>query len=169
MEVSLLSHGLAYGIVLSLIMTVIIVGSLYVNPRFWLQDYPEPIRDKLLPLTAGEKRAQRLLMLPFLAFMIGIPLYAVWTLKVQAGGLAFLDAFVGAFVVLNIFNLVDAVIINLLLLAFLTPKFAIPAGAGDLSLYLRDWGAYLANYLESIVLAAVLGLVIAAVVTLLPL
>ena len=53
-----LTDILIYGLLMSIVTGVLILGSLYINPRIWLQDYPAEIRAKVPPNTPDEKRAQ---------------------------------------------------------------------------------------------------------------
>ncbi len=159
-----LSQVLLDGAILSLVMGALIVGSLAYNARLWLQDYPESMRKRVPPLTDSEKRAQKLFMIPFLLVMLGIPYLSTSGLRAEAGGaLPFLSAYLNTFLVLNLFNLFDAVVLDLLLLTFVKPSFAILPGTEDLVYEFRDWGLHLRNYLKGIVMCAVLALPITLV------
>lgn len=154
-----LSRVLVDGTILSLAMGALIVGSLIYNARLWLQDYPESMRQRVPPITEDEKRTQKLLMLPFLLFMLLIPFLSTRAQIAAAGdSLPFLSAYLNTFLVLNVFNLFDAVVIDLLLLTFVKPAFAILPGTEDLVHEFRDWGVHLRNYLKGIVMCAALAL-----------
>lgn len=43
------------GISMSFILTIMILGSLYYNPRLWLNDYPKDIQKVVLPKSINEK------------------------------------------------------------------------------------------------------------------
>jgi hypothetical protein len=149
------------GTLLSLIMGVFVFGSLWYNPRLWLQDYPKAIQAKVPPLTRQEKQEQKLLMIPILLAMIGTPLWSAY----QLGGEApFLTVYFTAFLVTNIFNLFDAVVIDWLVLIVLKPKFAVLPGTEDMAHLLRDPKMHLSAYLRGIVFCAGFSLVIALVV-----
>jgi len=155
------------GLLLSLGLSVIIFGSLYANPRLWLQDFPKEIRAKLPPNTPEEKRIQRLLMIPFLALIVGVMFYSVMQLKAENGGsISFLTAFVNAFLVMNVFNLFDAVIIDYLILTVMKPKFAIPKGAEGMEHLLADWRLQVSNYFKGIIFCLVFSLPVAAIAVL---
>jgi hypothetical protein len=64
------------GAVLSTIATALILLSLYVNPRLWLQDLPRDVRDAVIPGTeglAGDKNYGH----HFRGFLIGLVLLAI--------------------------------------------------------------------------------------------
>jgi hypothetical protein len=155
------------GALLSLGMSIIIFGSLYLNPRLWLQDYPPEIRAVVPPLTPHEKRAQRLLMLPFMLVMLGIPLYSTYLLRVANGGtISFLSAYLNIAAILNIFNLFDALVIDFLILTLMKPKFATLPGTEGMEHLYTNLPLQLRNYLKGIVVVAVLSLPLALIATL---
>ena len=149
------------GIILSLVLSVLIFGSLAYNPRLWLQDYPTAMQQRVPPLTNHEKRVQRLFIVPFMLSFLGI------TYLSTANFSTFLTAYLNAFLVLNIFNLFDAVVIDLLILTFMRPGFVILPGTEDLVDEFNDWGMHLRNYLKGIVVSAVIALPVALAAVLL--
>lgn len=154
------------GLILSVGLSILIFGSLYMNPRLWLQDYPKEIQAKVPPKTLQETRTTWVLLVLFLAMIIGTLVYSVTQLKAETGSISFINAFVHAFLVFNIFNLVDAVIIDLLVLTFINPKFAEIPGAEGMEYLYRDWNMQFRNYLRGIVVCAVFSLPIAFVMSL---
>jgi len=151
---------------LSLAIGVLILASLMTNPRIWLNDYPESIRRLAAPLTPAEKRQQRLFMVPFLLAFLAVPLLSTVAFLRISGDAPFLSAYAHAFLVLNIANLFDAVIIDWLFLYVMKPRFAIiPEARGRLDTMGIGWQAR--NYLKGIVFCAVLALPITLVATLL--
>jgi hypothetical protein len=162
-----LQRILVDGTLLSLTMGILILGSLRYNPRLWLQDYPKEMRAKVPPLTPQEKRQQWLLVIPFFLIMIGLPLGSTYLLRMQNGGtIPFLTAYLNTALVLNIFNLFDAVVLDILIFTLMKPKFAALPGTEGMEYLYRDWGMHLRNYLKGIVVCAVLSAPIAFVATL---
>jgi hypothetical protein len=159
-----LSSILIYSFFVSLAIGVLILGSLYINPRIWLQDYPAEIRAKVPPNTPDEKRAQRLLMIPFLGTLIGAPLWFVWQLEGTNGGtLPFGTAFVIIAIILHVFNLFDAVVIDFLILTLMKPKFAVIPGAEGMEHLYANWRLQVGNFFKGIVICTVLSIPIALV------
>lgn len=160
-----ISRVLVDGTLLSLALGAIIIASLVYNPRLWLQDYPENLRRQVPPLSPAEKRARWLVTIPFLLlFLIGTALSTASLRADNGGSLPFAIAYLHIFLVLNLFNLFDAVVIDLLILTFAKPRFMILPGTAlaDYS-SLHDWGMHLRNYLKGIVLSAVLALPVALI------
>jgi hypothetical protein len=159
-----LQNVLVASAVLCLGMSIVVVGSLYINPRLWLQDYPAGIRAKVPPQTAQEKRMQKFVAVPFLLLMFGIPAYATYLLRMANGGsISFLNAYLNAFFILQIANLFDAVVLDLIVLTFMQPKFATIPGAEGMEYLYRDWSMHLKNFFKGIIICAVLSLPLAAV------
>ncbi|MCA9904892.1 MAG: hypothetical protein KC547_13640 [Anaerolineae bacterium] len=159
-----LSEILLGGGLLSLAIGAVILTSLIVNPRIWLNDYPEPIRQLAAPLTSNEKRLQYVFMVPFLLAFLLVPYFSTRAL-VQAGGVSFVSAYAHAFLVLNIANLFDAVVIDWLFLSLMKPRFAIiPEAWGHFDLMGGSW--QVRNYVKGIALCAVLAAPIALAATL---
>ncbi|TKI86777.1 nitroreductase, partial [Bacillus mycoides] len=44
------------GISMSFILSIMILGSTYYNPRLWLNDYPKDIQKVVLPKSINEKK-----------------------------------------------------------------------------------------------------------------
>ncbi|MCL4248768.1 MAG: hypothetical protein KJ065_11545 [Anaerolineae bacterium] len=159
-----LSEILLSGALLSLAIGAVILTSLIVNPRIWLNDYPEPIRQVAPPLTSNEKRQQYVFMVPFLLAFLLVPYFSTRAFA-QAGDVSFLSAYAHAFLVLNIANLFDAVVIDWLFLSLMKPRFAIiPEAWGYFGLMDARW--QVRNYLKGVVLCAVLAAPIALAATL---
>jgi hypothetical protein len=164
MNILSLQHILSAGALLCLGMGIIILGSLYINPRLWLQDYPAEIRAKVPPQTPREKQMQRVLLIPFLLVMLGVPAYATYLLRMENGGsISFLSAYLNVFFILQLFNLFDAVVLDLLILTLMQPKFAVIPGAEGMEYLYRDWSMHLKNYLKGIGFCVVFSLPLALI------
>lgn len=167
MESTYFTQLLLYGGLLCLLMSIMIFGSLYYNPRLWLQDYPQAIKDRVAPNTPAEKRLQMVLMVPFLLSFIGIPFLAMQQLEAAGYTVDFLTAFIGVALILNLFNLFDAVVIDLLILTLMEPKFIVIPGAEGMEYTYRDWPFQIRNFLKGIVISTVFSLPIALAAVLL--
>ncbi len=164
----MISHVLLGGALLSLGMTLLVFGSMLYNPRLWLQDYPEAVRRLVPPLSAAEKTAQRILLVPFLLLMLGGPLLSTLALRTASGGtLPFVTAYLNTFLVLNIVNLFDAVVLDLLVLTWMKPRFMyLPGTQPEQYAALHDWSMHLNNYLKGVVFCTVASLPLALVAVL---
>jgi hypothetical protein len=116
------------------------------------------------PLTPREKRDRNLLAVLVLVVMFGgLGLSVVQLRAANGGSVPFVTAYLHAFLVANIFNLFDAVVLDLLLIALWQPKFVLMPGTEDMGHLLRDWSEHGRNYLKSIVFSTIIALPFAAV------
>jgi hypothetical protein len=158
MDTLSVQHILLYGGLLCLVMGALVIGSLVYNARLWLQDYPAEVRAKVPPLSPTEKRQQRLFTIPFMLIMIALPWYSTHVLRIDNGGsISFLSAYLNTFFILNLFNLFDALVIDLLL-ALVMPSFMVLPGTEGMEYAYRNWSMHLRNYLKGIVIVTVFSL-----------
>ena len=119
-----LQRILINGTVLSLVLGVIVLGSLMYKARLWLQDYPKPIRDMVPPLSATEKRERAVVALVLIGVLLSAIILETLQLRInQAGAISFGTAYLHIFLMLAIFNLFDAVVLDLFIITLITPKF----------------------------------------------
>jgi hypothetical protein len=155
------------GTVLSLVLGVIVLGSLMYNARLWLQDYPKPIRDRVPPLSATEKRQRAVLAVVTIGVLFGGIILETLTLRnSQAGRVTFGVAYLHVFLMLAIFNIFDALVLDLFILTLLKPKFAILPGAEGMEYLFNDYRKQAMDFLKGMVFCAVASLPFAAVAVL---
>jgi hypothetical protein len=112
------------GTALSAALTLIILGSLAWNPRMWHTRAPAAVQAQHPPLTDGEKRQQKLVAAALFGTVALVMLWSSARVQAQHGGEApFVALFVSLLGVLMIFNLVDLLLIDYLLLTILKPSF----------------------------------------------
>jgi hypothetical protein len=164
MESLSLTRILIDGALLSALLSILILASLYYNPRLWLQDYPAEIRARVLPLSRREKRERAFVALLFVAVIIGALIFSVAQLRATHGGsVPFVTAYLHIFGVLSIFNLFDAIVLDLILLTGFKPKFAVIPGAEGMEYLYHNWGMHLTNFLKGVIFCAVFSLPVALI------
>jgi len=155
------------GGILSLAASLVIAISMLINPRLWLQDYPQEIQDSVPPKTDREKRLSLIVGVPFLLVMAGVALWSTWRLQAaNQGGLSFLLLSIHAFGVVFIFNLFDWLILDWLLFCTITPSWMVIPGTEGMAAY-QDYFFHFRGFLVGIGFSAVTGPLIAAVVAVL--
>lgn len=65
------------GLIYSAGFTIIILISVLVNPRIWLQDFPDSLQKDIPPKTRKESRQTFITGFLFALFIVGFPLYSV--------------------------------------------------------------------------------------------
>ncbi|MFH2040566.1 MAG: nitroreductase [Chloroflexota bacterium] len=152
------------GLLLSVISSFILILSLNINPRTFLQDYPKDIQSKVPPKTPNEKRLSLLLGIPFLLALIIIPFISTLRLKLQLGAnSSFMALFLNAFGVTFTFNLVDWLLLDWLMFCTITPKFVVIPGTEGLPGY-KDYAFHFRGFIIGTFLSTAFALLTAVVV-----
>ncbi len=157
-----LSKMLLDGLILSTLASAFIVITLRLNPRIWLQDYPEDIQARVPPKTEQEKRFSLILGIPFLLLLVAGPLISTLALEARHPESAtFFPLAVNAFGVAFVFNVVDWLILDWLMFCTLTPRFIVIPGTEGADGY-KDYSYHFRGFLIGTVFSAVVGLIIGA-------
>jgi len=162
----LLKHSLFYGFVLSVLLSGVTLGSLYLNPEIGWRTYPPDVRQKFGPMSEKARKQRIASGILFLICLVGILYASVNELKqVFAGSLSFATIFGSTFLILSIFNVVDLIVLDWLIFARLRPRFIVLPGTEGLPGY-GDYGFYFKGFLTGIWVGLV-GSLLAAGITML--
>ncbi len=108
----ILIHGLIY----SGGFAMIILISVLVNPRIWLQDFPEKIKHTVPPKSRKEINQTFVTGFLFGLFIIGFPLYSLSAFMNESSDLlSFSNLFIHCFIVMGICNILYWVFFDLLI------------------------------------------------------
>ncbi len=152
------------GALMSAIATALILLSVRANPRLWLQDFPQDIRDAVPPKTADEKRQSLVWGIPFLVTFVGVPVWSCVELSRQlASHASFALLWLDAFGVILVFNVVDLVLIDWLVVCWMTPGFIVIPGTAGFAGY-KNYGHHARGFLIGLLGAAVAATLVAAAV-----
>lgn len=155
----LLQHSAIYGAILSAVMFVVIMISLYVCPELWIGDAPADIQERFGPISARAKRQKLLFAIPLFLLIAGLLIHSIIRLA-QLGEFSFGAIFLSIFVIVQIFNLFDLLIIDWLLIATIRPRFMLLPGTEDMQSY-SDYGFYFRGFLKGLVGSLIVSPVIA--------
>jgi hypothetical protein len=128
---------LLYGLPASLLLSALIIGMELVNPRLMLRSYPKDVQAAVPPQTDQEKRQTLYWGIPFWLCLIGFPLAAALATKAAQGN-AF-EIFLSAAGTLFLFNLVDWLILDWLIVCTITPRFMVLPGTEGMAGY-KNYG-----------------------------
>jgi hypothetical protein len=152
------------GGIFSAIASFYLFAILNINPRLFLQDYPEDIQRAVPQKSQEERRLSILLGAPFLLLLFAGPLISTLSLKHQGGGeLTFLSASSHAFGIVFIFNLVDWLILDWLIFCTITPSFLVIPDTEGMAGY-KDYTFHFRAFIVGTVLSIVAGCIIGALV-----
>ena len=148
------------GALFSAVASICLLLLLRFNPRIFLGHYPEEIRRIVPPRSKKERRTSLLLAMLFGAPVMSALLWRTATL----GSHSFWDYFVYCFGVLFIFNLVDLLILDWLLVCWFKLRWAILPGTEHIVVpnpYLRHFKEFLMGTVGLVIV----GLLVAAVLS----
>ena len=159
-----ISKILLDGALLSFLASITIIGILRLNPRLFLQDYPDEIQAVVPPKTDREKGQSLITGIPFLLILLAVPFISTLILKRESGEMiSFFTLFINAFGVAFLFNLVDLLLLDWLLFCFITPSFLVIPGTEGMQEY-KDYGFHFRAFLIGTALSIAGGLIIAGLV-----
>jgi len=160
-----ISHALLYGGVLSAVMVVLVLALLRINPEILLNDYPPDIQEKYGPMSERSKRQRIPAATVIGAMVLGVVVASFSAVREQgAGHISFLTAFVHLFVMFSVFNVVDLLLLDWLLVA-IGPRWVVLPGTEGSAGY-KDYWFHFRGFLigTALILAAsgLMAVVIAA-------
>jgi hypothetical protein len=160
---SIVRHALAYGVIMSGISCVLLLGILRINPEILLKDYPPDIQAKYGPMSERSRRQRPLVAVFFGAIVLVVVAASFVEVRANSSGhIPFLAAFVHLFVMFSLFNLVDLLILDWPLVA-MSPSFIVLPGTEGLAGY-KDYGFHFRGFLIGTILILVISVLIAGVV-----
>jgi hypothetical protein len=159
---NLLSIIVLYGLPCSLVLSALILAMALRNPRFLLQDYPRDIQAAVPPKTQAERRASAYWAAIFFLVLLAFPIAAALSTKASHGD--FLSIFLSVFGVSFLFNIVDWLILDLLIVCTITPRFVIIPGTEGMAGY-KNYAMHFRGFLIGTIFSISLGLIVAATLT----
>ncbi len=159
---NILSTIIIFGVPCSLILSVAVMAMLWYNPRLLLQDYPKDVQQQVPPKTPAEKRVSAYWAAVFFLLVVAFPLAAA-PLSSKAAHHSFLEVFLSAFGVAFLFNLVDWLILDWLIVCTITPKFVVISGTEGMAGY-KNYAMHFRGFLIGTVFSVVLGFILTALV-----
>ncbi|MCC7252484.1 hypothetical protein [Hyphomicrobium sp.] len=152
------------GLAPSAVLTVLIFISLWHEPRIWLHDAPQSLQDKVPPKTEREVALTWAYSVLFLPLFFGVPILSTVRLLGRNPGLGFWSGFANAAGIVLVFGLVDLVLIDWLVVCWLTPSFLVIPGTEGAAEY-KDYGFHAVGFLIGLPLMAATGLIAALIAT----
>ena len=160
----IISHALTYGFILSAVLFSLTLGLVRINPEIMLKDYPPDIQAKYGPMSDRSKRQRIPVAIFFVVVLFGIVVQSFMGVRTNiSADIPFLAAFVHLFVVFSLFNLLDWLVLDWLIVVTIRPRFMILPGTEGLAGY-ADYGFHFRGFLIGSVITFVTSLLVAGVV-----
>lgn len=150
------------GALLAVLASAWVMGALRYNPRLFLRHYPKEIREATAPPTVAERETSKLVGLPFLALLIGVPIWSTLTFAYEHPAATFLDQAIHGFGVSLIFNVVDFLVLDIFWLGLLQPKWAMIPGTDEIK-FKFNTPDHVRGFFFGAGMAAIIGLVAALI------
>ena len=148
------------GVLFSLAGSTYLLVLLRFNPRMFLRHYPKEVQEIVPPKSEKERRMSILYGL-----LIGAPFASVLLWRTATLGThAFWDLFAYAFGVLFIFNLVDLLILDWLIVCWIEPRWVILPGTEHIVIP-RQYLHHFKGFLVGTAGLAIVGLAIAGLLS----
>ena len=139
-----LTAALIHGALLCAWMTFIVLGSLRHDPRIWQDDAPKPLQALLGPMPRATRRRRAAWALLMLLGLVGLAAHLM--IAGVPAGTTIPDRLLAAYVMFELFNLYDAVVLDIGVILLWAPDWAFAPGTkGHPSL--RDWKFHVRAYL----------------------
>lgn len=155
----LLTHALLWGLGLSAYLTAAFLGLLRLNPEMWLGDYPPEIQKRFGPMSEKANKQRFLLGVPVLAVALAIVvLGTIDFVRAAPSAAGFFEVGLHTFVFLMVFNVVDLVLIDWLIVVWMRPEWVVLPGTEGMEGY-GDYGFHFRAFTKGTVGIAVIALV----------
>jgi hypothetical protein len=156
----ILTHALASGLVLSVVLGGLLLAVLRANAEILLNDYPPDIRARWGPMTARTRRQRVRVAAGFVVAILAVVWWSLRTLPALAArDLTFATAFAHFAIMFGTFNAFDWLVIDCGLV-YWHPRFLVLPGTEGMAGY-RDYGYHFRGFLIGIPVV-VLGSALAA-------
>lgn len=146
----------------SLVLSLYLMMSIKFNPRLWLQDYPKKVISKVQPKSDNEIRQATVIGLIFIFIMLSGPII-INMLYSNYNEITYWKAYLISVIVLNSFNVVDLLILDMLIFHYIIPKFIRVKGAEDKQLY-KGIKMHLRGFVIGLSISVVASFAIAAII-----
>jgi hypothetical protein len=150
------------GALLSVVASTYLLVLLRFNPRIFLKHFPKEIREIVPPKSEKERRMSILLGVPLGLLFIGSTFVSalLWQASAQ-GSLSFWELFAHVFGLFFLFNLVDLLILDWLIVCRFTPRWLIIPGTEHIAMP-KEYLYHFKGFLMGTVVSVIGGLAIAA-------
>jgi hypothetical protein len=142
-----LKRVLVDGTILSMLLSIGIYGSIYINPTMWISDYPPDIQAAVGSVngTLNQKIVASVLLF---GVVIAVPLYSNAQLRRENNGeLSFAAAFANSALILFFFATWDLLILDWLIFVTIQPDFVVIPGTEGLAGYRDYWFHFEVSFL----------------------
>lgn len=164
MPSEVLVNGLVFGAILSVVLSVVVLGSLRLDATMWLPSYPADVRAKVAPMSQRARRERLVLVVIVYASIVALLWLAIRRIpELPGGSLTFVHIYVTSWIVLNLFNLVDWLFLDWFVLVTLKPSWIILPGTDASMAGYHDYGKHFRGFLMGLAGITVVSAMVAGI------
>lgn len=168
MSGEVLVNALVFGVILSAVMSVVVLGSLRLDARMWAPSYPEDIQKRFGQMSPQARRKRVALVVLVYATLVALLWLAIRGLpELPGGSWTFVQIYVTAWIVLMTLNLVDWLVLDWFVLMTLKPRWIILPGTDASMAGYHDYDRHFRGFLKGLVGITIFSAVVAGVALLL--
>lgn len=136
----IVQHALLWGLILSAVLFAGVLALLRFNPEIMLQDYPPDIRAKHGPMSERTRRQRLPAGILFLVILLALVAGSLLRLpEITGGDVGFRAAFVHLATMFSLFNVLDWLVMDWLIMVRFQPRFVVLPGTEGLAGYRSYW------------------------------
>ena len=160
----IVTHALAFGVILSGALFALILVVLKVNPEIMLNDYPPDVRAKWGPMSRRTRRQRVVASVLVIMVLVGIAFWSTRSLQGRiTGDVTFQTASIHFLVMFGTFNLLDWLALDWPLV-YSQPQFIVLPGTEGMAGY-RSYWFHFRGFLIGCPIVAVASMLAAAIVS----
>lgn len=153
-------YALIFGLVLSLLLTIITAVSGAIALDMFVGDYPPDIQQKYGPMSPKAARLRPYVAMLLFLSVLAIPLLGLFALQSVVLSITFLPAFVFSSVTLLVFNIYDLIILDWIFFCTIQPRSMVLPGTERMAGY-RDYRFHFIGFIKGLGFSFAAGLLIA--------
>lgn len=156
----LFSNALIYGLVLSLVLTLLTVISGTIALDMFVDDYPPDIKKKYGPMSPRAARLRPYIATLLFITVLVVPTIGLFALQAEIDSVPFLPAVIFSGIALLVFNTFDLIILDWLFFCTIQPRSMVLPGTEGMAAY-RDYRFHFIGFLKGLGFTVVGSLLIA--------
>jgi len=158
--------GFVYGVVFSVLFSSLLLVLIKINPEGLLDGLPPDIKARYGPVSGKTQRQREPFVLLFFLILLGVPLLSIRRYDLMTVGVPnYVELFVNVFTLFMVFNIVDLLILDWLVICTITPRFIVLPGTEGMSGY-KDYGFHFRGFLKGTIISLVSALIFAGIASL---
>jgi len=154
-------QAIIFGLVLSVVITLLLVGSGFIALDMFVDNYPPDIQQRYGSMSPRAARFRPFIATLLFATLLAIPFIGLFNLQTKVLFIPFLHALVFSSITLIVFNIFDLIILDWIFFCTIQPRSMVLPGTEGMAGY-RDYRFHFIGFLKGLGFSSVGGLLIAS-------